>query len=277
VPMARLANKYGLSDVGLAKICKKNGIPRPGRGYWARMQARQKVQRITLPKKDIDCTIEIRANPFHDLGPEQKEIAMKEASLAKQRKERIVVPETLRNSHPLVKQSAEVLKSSEPNINGIIEPSNREDCLHIWVTKKNLSRALRIMDSLVKALEDGGYQVSLAAKATQVAISDISLSIGISEELKHKRLEPKNHNLDGYYRFGYNRYEEKPSPTGDLCLWIGDPGFYTGGICRLSWRDGKSQRVENCLSKFVSGLLKVAALKREHLRRELEKQKEGHE
>lgn len=31
--------RYGLSDVGLVKICKKLGIPVPGRGYWAKVKA----------------------------------------------------------------------------------------------------------------------------------------------------------------------------------------------------------------------------------------------
>ena len=31
-----LAKKYNISDVGLAKICKKMEIPRPGRGFWAK-------------------------------------------------------------------------------------------------------------------------------------------------------------------------------------------------------------------------------------------------
>jgi len=35
-PISTLAKKYGLSDVGLAKICKRHSIPLPGRGYWAK-------------------------------------------------------------------------------------------------------------------------------------------------------------------------------------------------------------------------------------------------
>ena len=31
-PMAQLAKKYNMSDTGLAKICKRMEIPRPGRG-----------------------------------------------------------------------------------------------------------------------------------------------------------------------------------------------------------------------------------------------------
>ena len=38
-PMAQLADQYAISDVGLAKLCKRLNVPRPGRGYWARVQA----------------------------------------------------------------------------------------------------------------------------------------------------------------------------------------------------------------------------------------------
>jgi hypothetical protein len=42
-PVIALAKKYGLSDVGLAKICKKLNIPRPGPGYWAKKAAGRPV------------------------------------------------------------------------------------------------------------------------------------------------------------------------------------------------------------------------------------------
>jgi hypothetical protein len=32
-PMTLLARQYGISDVALAKICRKLGVPYPGRGY----------------------------------------------------------------------------------------------------------------------------------------------------------------------------------------------------------------------------------------------------
>jgi len=35
-PMVKVAARYGLSDVGLAKTCKRHKIPIPGRGYWAK-------------------------------------------------------------------------------------------------------------------------------------------------------------------------------------------------------------------------------------------------
>ena len=47
--MAKLAQKYGISDVGLAKVCLKLAIPVPGRGYWAKKDAGQAVEKIPLP------------------------------------------------------------------------------------------------------------------------------------------------------------------------------------------------------------------------------------
>jgi hypothetical protein len=41
-PVSIVAQRYGLSDVGLAKICRKLRIPLPGRGYWAKVKVGKK-------------------------------------------------------------------------------------------------------------------------------------------------------------------------------------------------------------------------------------------
>jgi hypothetical protein len=45
LPMRILAKEFGVSDVALAKTCKKLHIPVPGRGYWAKKAANQPVGR----------------------------------------------------------------------------------------------------------------------------------------------------------------------------------------------------------------------------------------
>ena len=47
-PMQKLAKEFGLSDVGLAKLCRRDEIPLPGRGYWARIQFGQHPRHATL-------------------------------------------------------------------------------------------------------------------------------------------------------------------------------------------------------------------------------------
>src|ERR1700733_15099851 len=51
-PMSELAKDFGISDVALAKRCKRLGIPVPGRGYWARVDAGQTPHRPKLPKRE---------------------------------------------------------------------------------------------------------------------------------------------------------------------------------------------------------------------------------
>jgi len=48
-PMTIVAPRYGKSDVGLMKICKKLRIPVPGRGYWAKLKADRPTQKLPLP------------------------------------------------------------------------------------------------------------------------------------------------------------------------------------------------------------------------------------
>jgi hypothetical protein len=44
-PIQQVARRYGLSDVGLAKVCRKLNIPRPCRGYWAKKAAGKAIPR----------------------------------------------------------------------------------------------------------------------------------------------------------------------------------------------------------------------------------------
>jgi len=59
VPILQLAKKYGLSDVGLAKICKKMKIPRPPRGYWTKRSYGQPTTKPMLRPAPDDTPTEI--------------------------------------------------------------------------------------------------------------------------------------------------------------------------------------------------------------------------
>jgi hypothetical protein len=48
-PVRIVAPRYGLSDVGLAKLCRRLAIPLPSRGYWAKVAAGKIMGRPALP------------------------------------------------------------------------------------------------------------------------------------------------------------------------------------------------------------------------------------
>jgi hypothetical protein len=55
-PMIQLAKSFAISDVGLAKICRKHDIPRPPRGYWAKCQWRVKWEPLSRDEGAEACT-----------------------------------------------------------------------------------------------------------------------------------------------------------------------------------------------------------------------------
>lgn len=62
-PMTKVSARFNLSDVGLKKICCKNCIPVPGRGYWRRVQTGRRVIQTPLPPMDHAPMIEIAVRP----------------------------------------------------------------------------------------------------------------------------------------------------------------------------------------------------------------------
>ncbi len=49
-PVVKVAEEYGVSDVAIAKVCRKLSVPIPGRGYWAKKEHGHTVTRKPLPK-----------------------------------------------------------------------------------------------------------------------------------------------------------------------------------------------------------------------------------
>lgn len=261
-PITRLAQEYGLSDVGVAKICKKHNIPRPPRGYWARKAAGYNVKHLPLPAGE-NVTIEITPNPYSRDVSKRRELISKMSPFQNSDEEPIVVPDRLSSPHPLTKQSSEILNGRQPNDVGLLTPP-KKGCLDITVSKSGLRRALRIMDTIIKALEKQGYGVYLSEGRTKTKIQEVPISFRIYEKLATRKKRPEEHDLDGRYQFGHSRFIEERGPSGDLSLTIHEAeDFYIYG-CQQNWNDGEKLRIENRINSFIEGLLTVAVAKIEH-------------
>jgi hypothetical protein len=73
-PVTVVAERYGLSDVGLAKICRKLSIPVPTRGYWAKVKAGKKMRRIALPALQQAPEALLPRATLAKLSPEKREV-----------------------------------------------------------------------------------------------------------------------------------------------------------------------------------------------------------
>jgi hypothetical protein len=254
-PMVRLAKRYGVSDVALAKVCRKLDIPVPPRGYWRRLQTGWRPAAPALPKlppgRCDTATITPQAHQ-HGSGEGSAEVGAQEG-FERQTKNRIRVQQRLVDPHPLVRHTAQVLRSARPGPYGTLA-ARREKCLDLRVGPRSLERALRIIDALVKALEHRGFRVGVSTDEkprTQVEILGQRLTIMLDERIKRTEHSPKNG----------ERYGPKWDyvPSGELRLKIDE---WVGGSARKTWSDGVGAQLEGQLNSVIVGLVVIADVKR---------------
>lgn len=114
-PMVEIAKEYGFSDRGLAKLCERNSIPVPSRGYWAKKQAGKKVSKapfLEFEDKASETQILIRKATFvksiikenaeedTSVTPAPIQQAMEQEKLSQNQ---IKVSKTLHNPHQIIK------------------------------------------------------------------------------------------------------------------------------------------------------------------------------
>lgn len=293
-PMRVLAKRYGVSDVALAKICKALGVPRPGRGYWMRKAAGQHVKQTPLPPLQPGVAPERRLSQWRDpignqeLGEDVSTLLNRESDPSMT----IVVPDELHRPHPLVRESAGNLRKHSKNH---LAARLEKTCLDIRATRATLDRALLVCDTLIKALEKRGFRVEVTAPAplaggrygppfqgqpsrTGVHILESFIEFRIEEVYDVVWPEgrpPQRRPYDPSAPWNYTpRPEPRHEPSGRLALVIDRHWL---GATRGSWRDGKRQRVENCLNAVVMEMVRFAVrerldrLEKERLARERER------
>lgn len=256
-PMSKLAREFGLSDVGLAKICKKHDIPRPPRGYWARVASGQRVSRTPMPNPKNDQKIKIKPscgnsvyNGTHLQHQENQELGIPDIGVA----------QSLRSPHPLVAKSVELIEVSKEDEDGIVKP--RSGALDVKVSRKLVKRALRIMDALIKSIENQSYRVVIRGKETWLKLQSEEVRFSIFEDLDSEKIESTDASFDGYYQFRHKQYEYKKVPSGRLCLTINDIKGYHVYDIRKNWRDTNTKKLEDQITGAFKGIIKLVFKKR---------------
>lgn len=266
-PVSQVAKEYGISDVGLAKICRRLKVPLPGLGYWQQKRAGMKVKTPPLRplpsgQQESSYAFRLEKLPIDEQQHAEAERMMEFEELPESR---ICVPAVSDTFHPLVAKAEKSLRKARRDINGLLKPRTKK-CLSLDVGPDSLDRALRIMDTLIKALEARNIKVTIEhvpERTTSVSLLGEVLKISLEEILflseRHPETERERKRKEMLP--GLDRPVYVFGPSGKLALKIKES---FGGGTRKTWADGKKQKVEDCLNKFVLGLVKAALAKRSH-------------
>jgi hypothetical protein len=258
-PMSRLARRFGLSDVGLAKACTRMMIPVPGRGYWAKKEVGRAPRPTRLPTLPASAGADKR-----EIHVRRREApAAVEASREEPTAIEVVVPEILSDPHPLVAKTVKAFRGGKSRHDGYLM-AKTPDCLAVHATMASIDRTMRIYDAVIKAIEERGHVVEVQKYKrenytepqyrTVVLVDDESVEIEITETTR--RIErPRQGTSDPYPKYEF-------VPSGQLSLVI-----QNGTQSR--WSDRAKHTLESQLGRFIHGVA-VAAVELKEARRRRE-------
>lgn len=240
-PLSQLAKELDVSDVGLAKACRRAQIPVPGLGYWAKVQHGKKVGRAPLvpATSGTPATVVISPGPRRlkpaDLSTEIRELVEREESP----KVKVHVIKTLASSHRLVRSLLEEWRRSGGR--------GRE------VTKAD-RRKLRILSSLLTALEQRGHKIledQTDPRNVAVLVAGERVQFSLTERQRQLKEELTLQEKRNPLNFG-REFRVWQETTGELVLRI---SALVGAGLRTGWRDRPSKPLEEQLNNIIAGLL----------------------
>jgi hypothetical protein len=180
-PVLKLAQEIGVSDVGLAKACRKAGIKLPSRGYWAK----QPSKRPARPKPPIEMgSISFQVLDRASIPP-RPEIPAKVKSVST----RFEVPQALVEPHPLVGKWLKQAQSAKTKEGHLITAGKH--VLRTHISAAQVDRSALIFDTLIKASEvQGQCWIVTADNETSIEIDGERLKLLLKERISRITIAP---------------------------------------------------------------------------------------
>jgi hypothetical protein len=255
-PMWKVAPEFGLSGNGLAKLCRREGIPVPERGHWVKLAHGKRVRKPRLLSSASDTeTLVIEASPPHRsaLEDSMSERLSELLRVEREAAETIAVPRSSK-AHRIVQAWP---KPQKPSYGAP------------WFTAEGEARRRRIASVLFREIERRGGSVSFndehdhMGHRFSVTFFNETIEVSFRERLTMVKIPP-----DPKQSYGYERTEYHP--TGSLQLRFEN---YLDVPIRREWNDRETKRIEERLREILIAL--YLAVEAERLRNERLRQEEA--
>jgi hypothetical protein len=241
-PFRKLAAEFGISDVGLAKACRRHAIPTPPMGHWVRAEHGKASERPPLPPA-----------PYGDI------VSFSDGQVRAQRLPAgAPVPETVKvpvardtaDLAPFAKASFATLSKAKPSSAGLVFCGGAAH-FQCTVSPALAERACRILDAIERKLPELGGQVTrgIDKKPLYLDFSGQAVVFTLAERYTRTEFIPESQKNSSYPRKEYAYHL-----TGELKLAI--EGYFDG---RKSWSDGSRAKLEEKLPEVLAGLAAAAA------------------
>jgi hypothetical protein len=153
-PMTRIAEQFEVSGSYLARICTHLNVPRPARGYWAKLAVGKAPSPIPLPAPRP-------GDPLH-WSKEDEVIAPQKPEPPRRRQSQKKVRIPRNQIHGLVRGARPHFQNSRAIEEGAYLKPYKKLLVDVTASKTCLDKALDLANDLFNALESVGHRVVLA-------------------------------------------------------------------------------------------------------------------
>jgi hypothetical protein len=267
--MSRLAEEFGISGNGLAKICDRLDVPYPPRGYWAKKEAGKPVVTFKLSsrKDGIPGEVDIQPTPPKPAPPPEAE---KSVAIVVGKVEGIVVPDDINDLHPRVKawiaDHGKLQKERE-----LESKRHRPDArwplgLLADLTERDLYR-FRVTSSIFKGVEKAGGKIDKSPMTGKITflIEGHEVECSIVEKLIRSL---RQRDEIGKWTAYPDHHQSGLDSSGFLRMSI--TTYLEGG--RPEWVETQKKKIGDMLPEIIGGVMAagpiLARMKREREERE---------
>jgi hypothetical protein len=281
-PMVHLAKELGTRSMILSNICVRYQIPKPSSGYWVKKQLGKASPQSELPPISDPGMQTIKISSHPRVIEEEEPIPQEFQKLieAEKKPENEIIPvKRLSSSHTWVSVTQQVLHQQEPGLHNLLYLPFRgaECCLDVAVSRSGIPRAMRILDTLMKAFKKREFPVTIVpgdrCHLTRVTILGETLSIKLREKTNRVERELTFEEIHQGKTINMVWDRWKYIPTGRFELQA-SRSFSKD----LFWRDNEDLLLEDKMNVILVDLIKLAGKKRtwqiEYERREIIRKEE---
>ena len=192
--MLSLSRRYDISDVGLRKICKRMNIPVPSQEYRQGIKAGFRLPVKRLPENysgEEEVVLHLRFKDTELADGRGMTVKELEKSLQEDGSLNMTVPLRLSKPDKLIVRAKENLNKRHnwSPYSGVVTTSH--DALNLRVSPKNVGRALRIMDTFIKAIKAKGYTIQIRRDGTYVLIDNQEVKFSLRELVQRDEAKDK--------------------------------------------------------------------------------------
>lgn len=260
-PLRTLSKKFGISDVALAKHCRRGNIPLPGLGYWAKKEAGKPVIQPALPPRALGQHEHLVFGPDERFSQQQEEERLLSTPIepppefadgfaevfarAKVQAGKIRAP-SLSRPHPII---ARLFKDDEKRRQKQAASSYPSSLDNPIFDNPFEKRRLRVMNAIFLSLAQAGCVCSARGKEA----NELTAMVGDS---------PVQFSIVPIKKPAYS-YPPKPLPL-DTPMKLEVEWYQAPQDLQLLWEDDKDSKVDDKLEGIVPTLIAYGEMKYRH-------------